>query len=60
MGSVPKPPPRGASPDERAGSEAINATVARTAPAILELLGDGVPRSRPAIVEATAGRHDQQ
>jgi hypothetical protein len=45
------------SPHERAGSEAINAMVARTAPAILELLADGVPRPRPAIVEALAGRH---
>ena len=45
------------SPYERAGSEAINVTVARTAPAILELLGDGVPRSKPAIVEALAGRY---
>jgi hypothetical protein len=34
--------------------------VARTAPAILELLADGVPRPRPAIVEALAGRHDKQ
>jgi hypothetical protein len=42
---------------ERAGSEAINAMVARVAPAVLELLGDGVPRSKPAIVEAFAGRH---
>ena len=31
--------------------------VARTAPAVLELLADGVPRSKPAIVEALAGRH---
>ena len=42
---------------ERAGSEAVNATVARVAPAILGLLADGLPRSRPAIVEALAGRH---
>jgi hypothetical protein len=34
------------SPYERAGSEAINAMVARVAPAILGLLADGVPRSR--------------
>jgi hypothetical protein len=47
-----KPPPY-----EGAGSAAINATVARVAPAILGLLADGVPRSRPAIVEALAGRH---
>jgi hypothetical protein len=45
------------SPYERAGSEAVNATVARVAPAILELLADGLPRSKPAIVEALAGRH---
>ena len=51
------PPPRRPSPYERAGSEAVNATVARVAPAILELLADGLPRSRPAIVEALAGRH---
>ena len=31
--------------------------VARTAPAVLGLLADGVPRSKPAIVEALAGRH---
>ena len=49
--------PSSPSPYERAGSEAINATVARTAPAVLELLADGVPRSKPAIVEAPAGRH---
>ena len=48
---------KGPSPYERAGSAAINAMVARVAPAILELLGDGVPRSKPAIVKALAGRH---
>ncbi len=53
--AVPRP-----SPYERAGSEAVNATVARVAPAVLELLADGLPRSRPAIVEALAGRHDKQ
>ena len=46
------------SPYERAGSAEINATVERVAPAILELLGDGVLRAKPAIVEALAGRHD--
>ena len=45
---------------ESAGSEAIHAMVARTAPVVLELLGDGVPRSKPAIVEALAGRYDRQ
>jgi hypothetical protein len=48
------------SPYERAGSEAVNATVARVAPAVLGLLADGLPRSKPAIVEALAGRHDKQ
>jgi hypothetical protein len=47
-------------PYEDAGSEAINAMVARVAPAILELLADGAPRTKPAIVEALAGRHDRQ
>ena len=31
--------------------------VARVAPAVLALLGDGVPRSRRAIVAALADRH---
>ena len=34
-----------------------DAMVARTAPAVLKLLGDGMPRSRKAIVEALADRH---
>ena len=32
---------------------------ARVAPAILELLGDGVPRTKAIIVEALAGRHSK-
>jgi HEAT repeat protein len=43
-----------------AGSAEVNATIERVAPAILELLADGVPRTKPAIVEALAGRHDKQ
>jgi hypothetical protein len=31
--------------------------VARTTPAILELLGDGVPRPQAVIIAALAGRH---
>jgi hypothetical protein len=54
------PAARKPSPYERAGSEAVNAMVARVAPAVLGLLGDGVPRSKPAIVEALAGRHPKQ
>ena len=34
--------------------------IERVAPYILELLGDGVPRTKAAIVEALAGRHDEQ
>jgi hypothetical protein len=45
---------------ERAGSAEINAMVARVAPAGLELLADGLPRSKPAIVEALGGLHDKQ
>ena len=48
------------SPYERAGSAEINAMVERVAPAILALLADGVPRRKPAIVEALAGRYDKQ
>ena len=47
-------------PYERAGSAELNATVARVTPAVLALLGDGVPRTKPAIVAALAGRHDRQ
>ena len=55
-----KTPPTRSSLYENAGSDAINTMVARVAPAILGLLSDGVPRSKPAIVEALAGRHDRQ
>jgi hypothetical protein len=46
-------------PYENAGSADINAMVARVAPAILGLLADGVPRTKPAIVAALAGRHER-
>jgi hypothetical protein len=48
------------SPYENAGSAQVNAMVERVAPAILELLADGVPRPKAAIVAALAGRHDKQ
>ena len=35
----------------------INAMIAHTAPAVLELLGDGVVRNKKAIVAALAERH---
>jgi hypothetical protein len=34
--------------------------VARTAPAVLELLGDGSPRPRSAIITALADRHPKE
>ena len=40
------------------GSADLNATIERVAPSILALLADGVPRTKPAIVKALAGRHD--
>src|SRR3954470_5250765 len=55
-----KPATARPSPYENAGSAAINAMVERVAPAILELLADDMPRSKPAIVAALAGRHDKQ
>ena len=47
-------------PSAITGTAELNATIERVAPAILELLADGVPRTRPAIVAALAGRHDKQ
>jgi hypothetical protein len=44
-------------PKPLASSEDTDAMVARVAPAILALLGDGVPRSRRAIVAALADQH---
>jgi hypothetical protein len=34
--------------------------VARTAPAIIELLGDGTPRPKSAIITALADRHPKE
>jgi hypothetical protein len=48
------------SPHVFTGSAELNATVERVAPSVLELLADGMPRTKPAIVEALAGRHDKQ
>ena len=39
------------------GTAELNAMVARVAPDVLELLADGTPRSKAAIVAALAGRH---
>ena len=45
------------SPPRHQGSAEIAAAVARTAPAVLDLLGDGVPRRRAAIIATLADRH---
>jgi hypothetical protein len=42
------------------GCAEIEAMVARTAPAILELLGDGTPRPRSTIITALADRHPKE
>jgi hypothetical protein len=44
-------------PQRYSSSDDTHAMVARLAPAILELLGDGLPRSRREIVAALAPRH---
>lgn len=44
-------------PKPLASSEDTKAMIARVAPAILALLGDGVPRSKKAIVAALADRY---
>ena len=48
------------SPPRHQGSAEIAAAVARTAPAVLALLADGVPRPRTAIVMALADRHAKE
>ena len=42
------------------GSAEIEAMVARTAPAILEMLQDGAPRTRSVIITALADRHPKE
>jgi len=39
------------------GTAELNATIERVAPAVLELLADGTPRTKAAITKALAGRH---
>ncbi len=40
------------------GTDELNAMIGRVAPDVLELLADGAPRTKAAIVETLAGRHD--
>ncbi len=42
------------------GSAEIDAMVARTAPAVLELLWDGTPRPKSAIITALDGRYPKE
>ena len=44
-------------PKPFASAADTDAMIERVAPAVLDLLGDGVPRSRRAIVAALAGQH---
>jgi hypothetical protein len=53
-------PPRSSRTSPLSGSAEIDAMVARTAPAILELLGDGTPRPKSAIITALADRHPKE
>jgi hypothetical protein len=58
-----KPPSPDAHPSSSSrhqGSAEIAAMVARTAPAVLGLLADRVPRPRAAVVAALAGRHAKE
>jgi hypothetical protein len=48
-------PPR--RPSRLTSSADLDAAIARTAPDVLALLGDGVPRTEAAIVAALADRH---
>ena len=50
-------PARSSRTSSLSGSAEIEAMVARTAPAILKLLGDGISRPRSAIITALADRH---
>jgi hypothetical protein len=42
------------------GTAELNAMIERIAPTILGMLADGAPRTKAAVVEALAGRHDRQ
>jgi hypothetical protein len=42
------------------GSAEIEAMVARTAPSVLELLRDGVPRSKSTIITVLADQHPKE
>jgi hypothetical protein len=47
-------------PSAFTGTAELNAMIERVAADILGLLADGTPRTKAAIVEVLAGRHDKQ
>jgi hypothetical protein len=53
-------PARSGRTSSLSGSAEINAMVARTAPSVLALLADGVPRAKGTIISALAGRHPKE
>jgi hypothetical protein len=53
-------PARSGRPGSLSGSAEIDVMVARTAPAVLGLLADGVPRAKSAIITALADRHPKE
>jgi hypothetical protein len=55
-----KAPARSRHPSALSGSAEIEAMVARTAPSLLELLQDGVPRSKNTIITALGDRHPKE
>jgi hypothetical protein len=54
---TPKPTAGRTQPATFTGSASINALIDRVAPSVLELLADGVPRTKGVIVQALARRH---
>jgi hypothetical protein len=53
-------PARNSRTSSLSGSAEIAAMVARTAPAILDLLRDGTPRSKSTIIAALANGHPRE
>ena len=47
-------------PSAMTGTAELNAMIERVAPDTLGLLADGVPRTRAAIIEALADRHERE
>src|SRR5215211_8849272 len=53
-------PARSGRTSSLSGSAEIEAMVARTAPSVMELLQDGTPRLRSAIITALTDRHPKE